>query len=139
MTSSVGFAEPIVMKRIHAEFPETMAALQNSIRDHGYTVSRVQRVDIGLTKSGYKTDHYRLVFFGDGNEVKKLTAKYPELAAYLPLKIVIFSEGEDTLLLVNHMNNMKTLYPQPTLNRIFERWQSAISNIMQTTALKAEH
>ena len=54
-------AEEILMARSLQPFPETMLALQDSIRDHGYTLSRVQRVDIGLTGMGYKTDKYRIV------------------------------------------------------------------------------
>ncbi len=34
-------------------FPEAMNALQSAIAEEGYKVSRVQRVDIGLTGSGY--------------------------------------------------------------------------------------
>ena len=41
-----------------------MAVLQHAIGTQGYTLSRVQRVDIGLTESGFKTDKYRVVFFG---------------------------------------------------------------------------
>jgi len=52
----VANAEDIVMARSTLAFPEAMLALQESIREHGYTLSRVQRVDIGLTGMGYKTD-----------------------------------------------------------------------------------
>jgi len=57
-------AEDIVMARSALAFPEAMLALQEAIRSHGYTVSRVQRVDIGLTGMGYETDKYRIVFAG---------------------------------------------------------------------------
>ena len=51
------------MRRIAMSFPEAMNALQTSIAEEGFTVSRVQRVDIGLTSSGYNTAEYRIVFF----------------------------------------------------------------------------
>jgi hypothetical protein len=72
--SLLAIAEEIVMTRSVLAFPEAMLALQESIRAHGYTVSRVQRIDIGLTGMGYKTDKYRIVFAG----------KCPHRVAVLP-------------------------------------------------------
>ncbi len=56
-------AQQLIMTRSLNTFPETMLNLQEAIADQGYTISRVQRVDIGLTKMGYETDKYRVVFF----------------------------------------------------------------------------
>ena len=69
----------LMMMRSSQPFPETMSELQAIIKSHGYVVSRVQRVDIGLTMMGYKTDKYRVVFFGKYDELQELTNKYPEL------------------------------------------------------------
>lgn len=90
--------DQLLMMRSSQSFPETMLALQNTIGEYGYVVSRVQRVDIGLTSSGFATDKYRIVFFGKPEEVRRLTASYPQLIPYLPLKITIFAEQEETLL-----------------------------------------
>ena len=46
-------ADDLIMRRIAVDFPETMTTLQASVVAQGYRVSRVQRVDIGLTSSGY--------------------------------------------------------------------------------------
>jgi len=91
-------AESLLMVRSRQAFPEAMLTLQQSIRDHGYTVSRVQRVDIGLTQMGYETDKYRVVFFGKLEELRTVTANSPALLPYLPMNISIFAEGEQTIL-----------------------------------------
>jgi len=96
--SSQSQADNLLMARTSLNFPEAMLKLQDSIRNHGYTVSRVQRVDIGLTKSGYTTDKYRVVFFGKADLVRRLSDEYPQLIPYLPFKIAIFAEGEETLI-----------------------------------------
>ena len=95
--ASPAYAEDLLMFRSKQTFPEAMLALQTSIAEHGYTLSRVQRVDIGLTKSGYKTDKYRIVFFGKSSEVNAIKFAEPELIPYLPLKIAIFAEGQETM------------------------------------------
>ncbi len=56
-------------------FPSPCSPLQESIRDHGYAIWRVQRVGIGFTGMGYKTDKYRIVFFGKIDEVRNLAEK----------------------------------------------------------------
>jgi len=91
-------AEELMMARTKQTFPEAMLKLQETIREFGYTISRVQRIDIGLTKSGYATDKYRIVFFGTDKEISLISKKYPHLIPYIPWKIAIFAEQQDTLL-----------------------------------------
>ncbi len=64
------FASDLIMARSHEKFPEAMLTLQTSVKEHGYTVARVQRIDIGLTGMGYKTDKYRVVFVGKADEIQ---------------------------------------------------------------------
>ena len=91
-------ADGLIMARTKQTFPEAMLKLQDVIVTTGYVVSRVQRIDIGLTKSGYATDKYRIVFFGDKNEIAMLSKNYPHLIPNIPWKIAIFAEQQDTLL-----------------------------------------
>lgn len=127
------FAEQIIMTRIKGEFPEAMNQLQESVVQQGYKVSRVQRVDVGLTKTGHKTDAYRLVFFGKYEEISKLTKEFPKLAPYLPLKIVIFAEGEETLILASNPQSLKASYPDKKLHKYFDIWEKDIRSIMDKT------
>ena len=125
-TSTLLYAEDLVMLRSSQPFPETMSNLQQVIKQHGYVVSRVQRVDIGLTKMGYKTDKYRVVFFGKNKELQKLSDDYPELTAYLPLKIAIFSEGTETLLVTSDPIKFTEMFPDKALTEHFSRWSNDV-------------
>jgi len=116
-------AQDLFMVRSQLSFPEAMLVLQQSIGESGFKVSRVQRVDIGLTKSGYKTDKYRVVFFGSD--------QYPELIAYLPLKISIFAENDETLLLASSFEHLRPYYSSPDLQLQFDLWESAIREILE--------
>ena len=108
-----------------------MSLLQQTIKAEGYEVSRVQRVDIGLTKSGFKTDKYRIVFFGKLDDVRAVSDQYPELIPYLPLKIAIFAEGDETLLLSSSFQHLRPFYKSPTLRERFDRWDADINKIME--------
>jgi uncharacterized protein (DUF302 family) len=122
-------AEEVLMARSLQPFPETMLALQESIRAHGYTVSRVQRVDIGLTGMGYKTDKYRIVFAGKLDEIRYLSGKVPQLIPYLPPKISIFAEGSQTILISANPKLYAEIAGDAVDPAFFDRWESDLRSI----------
>ena len=122
-------AEELMMVRVKQAFPETMLKFQEVIKAHGYTLSRVQRVDIGLTM-GYKTDKYRVVFFGKEKQNRWIIAHHPELIAYLPLKVAIYAEEEDTLLVSPNLEILIAA-KDPKLKKIVEGWQHDLQNMFR--------
>jgi uncharacterized protein (DUF302 family) len=124
-------AQDLYMVRSQLAFPEAMAVLQETIREHGLTVSRVQRVDIGLTAFGYKTDKYRIVFYGELEDFHEVTNQYPELVAYLPLKIAIFAEGDETLLLASSFEHLRVIYSSASMQSRFDRWEENLRSILE--------
>lgn len=127
-------ADDLMMIRVKQGFPETMVSLQSAIKEAGYTVSRVQRVDIGLTKSGFKTDKYRVVFFGKADELNSITNKYPDITPYLPLNISIFAENNDTILVSNNPIVMQS-YFKDIPKHYFQQWEKDVEKIFSITAI----
>jgi len=127
-------AEELLMARITRPFPEAMNNLQESIRAKGYVVSRVQRVDVGLTANGFQTAEYRIVFFGKKTEVRDLSAAYPELIPYLPLTIVVFAEGDDTLVLATDPLKLGEFFNKPELLARFRIWETDVRAIFDEVA-----
>ena len=123
--------DELLMVRSSQAFPETMTALQEAIQDHGYTISRVQRVDIGLTSMGYQTDKYRVVFFGKHEQQKMLIRKHPELIPYLPLNIAIFAEDQETLLVTSNPVLLAEFFPDRELEKYFYRCASDMRSILR--------
>lgn len=124
-------AADMLMVRSKAPFEETMLNLQQAISDQGYVLSRVQRVDIGLTEFGYQTDKYRVVFFGKPEEIRRLSANYPELIPYLPLQIAIFAEADETLLATASPLDLNDAYAKPELAALFARWEQDLRAILE--------
>jgi len=131
LLSQAGAAKDLYMVRSTLSFPEAMSLLQETIGQHGYKVSRVQRVDIGLTAFGYQTDKYRVVFFAKPDEVRQLSATYSALIPYLPLKIAIFAESNETILLASSFEHLRTTYEEPELHRYFDRWEADVQTILE--------
>jgi len=124
------FADDLIMRRITMTFPETMNALQASIAEEGFKVSRVQRVDIGLTSSGYNTAEYRIVFFMREDEVHHIVEQHHELIAFLPLKITIFAEGNETILVTLNPLKLNEFFPELKMEKEFSQWNDEVIRIL---------
>lgn len=122
----------MIMVRSTEAFPEAMATLQEAIHSKGYTLSRVQRVDVGLTAKGYKTDKYRVVFFGKGAQIQQLAREYPQLIPYLPLKIAIYAEGDNTILTSANPAVFLDMFKTPALKPVFDQWLKDVTEILNS-------
>jgi len=122
-------AGDLLMVRTQQAFPEAMLTLQTSIREHGYQVTRVQRIDIGLTGMGYKTDKYRVVFVGKPDEIQYLVNKYPALAAYMPPQISIFAERGETVLVTANPIIYAAMINDEADKVLFRRWESDVYSV----------
>ena len=122
-------ASDLIMVRTQQDFPEAMLTLQTSVREHGYSVTRVQRIDIGLAGMGYKTDKYRIVFVGKSEEIQYLINKYPVLAAYMPPKVSIFAEKDETVLVTANPKIYADMIDDEEDKILFKRWESDIYSV----------
>jgi uncharacterized protein (DUF302 family) len=128
--SAAAEADQLLMIRSTLSFPEAMMALQNAVTTRGYTVTRVQNVDIGLSKTGYQTDNYKVVFYGKREEVAALAQKHPELIPYLPLNVAIFAEQDNTILVTSRPSVLADFFPAEDLKAQFSRWEKDLIEIV---------
>jgi uncharacterized protein (DUF302 family) len=131
-------AADLLMVRTRQSFPEAMLTLQTSVKEHGYTVAHVQRIDIGLTGMGYNTDKYRVVFIGKKKEIQYLIDKYPVLAAYMPPQISIFAEHGETVLVTANPQIYANMINVEKDKLIFKRWESDIYSVFDDIRLADE-
>ena len=122
-------AGDLLMVRTQQTFPEAMLTLQTSVKEHGYAVTRVQRIDIGLTGMGYKTDKYRVVFVGKPDEIQYLIDKYPVLAAYLPPQISVYAEEGETVLVTANPLIYAEMVDDEADKILFRRWESDVYSV----------
>ena len=111
-------------------FPEAMMELQEAIRASGYKIVRIQKIDKGLQGRGYKSEKYRLIFFGRSNEITSLKQKFPEVIPLLPLKMALYADKEKSVAVVANPKMYAKLYDNKELNIIFMRWQDDINSII---------
>ena len=112
-------------------FPESMVILRGLIEKKGYTVSRVQHVDVGLRKRGYKTGLYRVVFFGKNEEIQLLRHNYPSLIPYIPLSITIFEDGNSTGINAIDPNSLQSIYDSDDIQSLVNTWSFDMVDIFR--------
>lgn len=131
-TWQIAHADEMLIVRSAQNFEEAMSTLQAAIKEQGYKVTRVQRVDVGLEAKGYKTDRYRVVFYGKPGEFETLAAQHPDLVPYLPLSVAIYAEEGNTILTTARPGLLKQFYPEANLKPVFERWEKDLVKIFDT-------
>lgn len=130
MTAFPVQADSLFMVRMDKAFPEAMALLQSAISSRGYSITRLQQVNENLEKREYKSDMYRVVYFGKHDEVRQVTAINPQMISFLPLSITIFAEGDQSILVSSHPHSLQQYFPDAALKPVFQRWEKDIEAIM---------
>jgi uncharacterized protein (DUF302 family) len=126
--------EGLFLFRSNDAFDSTMYRLKNNLQKNGYDYVKVQSVDKGLKSNGYETDYYRTVFFAKKDKMAKLVNKHPELIPYLPLKITIYSEEDNTMLVGLNPRYLFEAYPNKKVRHFLEIWSKDIHNILEETS-----
>lgn len=127
-------ADELLMVRAERPFTDAINELEIAIQDHGYQIAHIQRVDVGLASGGFKTAEYRLVYFGKPAEMRDIEQHYPQVLPYLPLKIVIFAEGNSTLALAYNPAILHTLFKIDAMQPTLRRWEKDVRDILDQFA-----
>lgn len=120
-----------LMARSKLPFEPVLAAAKETIAEYGYTVAHVQKCDGGMAQFGYHSDKYQLIFFGKLEEVRRLSHDYPELIPFLPIKMAVFAEHEETVIVVLDPLELGRYIPDAKLQVQLARWRSDLRAMLQ--------
>lgn len=130
LACGIAQAENFLSVRSHAPFDAVLQEAETLIEEYGYKLAHVQRCDGGLADFGYKSDFYRILFVGKLDEVRAITSRYPELVPFLPLKILIFAENNETISMVMNPLNLLDAVDDEQVRIQLTRWHSDLSSIL---------
>lgn len=121
-------AEEFAITRVNTDFANAWQALKEGVGEYQYKTAYLQRCDFALTQRNYKSDRYRILFFGQYEEMEYLSRKYPQIVPYLPLKVVVMEEGGSALLMNNPITMLiSSVAPEDA--HIIERWHTDLQAI----------
>ena len=128
---SSALADAMLMIRIPMRAELVLEYVQSSIQEHGYSIAHLQLCDGGMTDFGYKTDFYKVVFFGKVAEVRQISERYPELVSYVPLKMAVLAENDETLLTILNPEALAPYFADSEIQIQLARWHSDLQSIFQ--------
>ena len=123
-------ADNMLMGRVPLRAEIALEYVKSSVEEHGYRVAHVQLCDGGMHDFGYESDVYRVVFFGKVEEVRAISQRYPELVSFLPLKIAVIAEQDETLLSVVDPEALVPFFRDQEIQIQLGRWHSDLVSIL---------
>jgi uncharacterized protein (DUF302 family) len=120
-----------LMARSKLQFEPVLEAAKQVVAEHGYTVAHIQKCDGGMAEFGYQSDKYQLIFFGKLEEVRRLSHEYPELIPFLPIKMAVFAEHDETVIVVLDPLELGRYITDPKLQVQLVRWRSDLRSMLQ--------
>jgi len=127
-------AENMITLRINNSYDNVMISLKEKLAEYGYKVAHIQKCDGGMEGMGYKSDEYKVVFFGKLHEIRTLSKKYPQIIPYVPLKVAVIKENDSVVLVALNPTALKPYFKQEELHTQFERWSSDVRAIFDEIA-----
>jgi uncharacterized protein (DUF302 family) len=123
----------ILLTRSTHNFDETLEIVKDVLQKNGFTVAHVQRCDGGLKHMGYNTDKYRIVFFGRKDEVRELSKTHAELIPFLPFKLLIYAEGDQSIISIMNPEDLKGMVKDKDLLEQLTKWKKEFVHILEQT------
>lgn len=124
-------ADNMLMGRIALRAEIVLEYVKTSIEEHGYSVAHTQLCDGGMKDFGYESDVYRVVFFGKLDEVRRAAERHPELVSYLPLKLAVIAEKNETLLAVLDPEALAPFFSDNEVQIQLGRWHNDLVSILE--------
>lgn len=99
------------------------------IENHDYTLIKIQPVDEGLRNRGYTTSAYKVLFFGNQEQVDKVLAVNPEASVLFPLRIILYKKGSQVVASAPDINLWEGVFGN-NLQPILEQWDNDVRAIL---------
>jgi uncharacterized protein (DUF302 family) len=124
-------AQTTLMARSKLAFAPALEEVKRVLGEYGYTVAHVQKCDGGMAQFGYHSDKYQVVFFGKLEEVRRISHSHPEMIPFLPLKMAVFAEHDETVMVALDPLELGRYIQDPHLQIQLERWRSDLRAMLQ--------
>jgi uncharacterized protein (DUF302 family) len=125
-------AESYFSSAKQADYRVALDDLSLAILDHGYTLVKIQPVDKGLRSQGYELfEDYKLVFFGNKELERTAIAATPELAALLPLKIILYQDKERVVAAAPVLEPWQEVFRSSPASEVIKRFDRDVRAILE--------
>lgn len=117
----------------HDNYVSALDNLTIAINNHNYTLIKIQPVDKGLRIKGYEAKNYKVLFFGNHEQVARVLAANPEASVILPHKIILFKKGNTVTAIAPRLGMWKGKFGTK-LDLMIDRWDQDFKTILKEYA-----
>jgi len=115
---------------MHMKADMAIEYLKSALEQRGYAIAHTQKCDGGMHSFGYTTDFYRSIFFGKGAEAREISKAHPDFVSYIPLKMTVVAEREETVMSIVNPHVFDRFYSDdPMMLQYFKNWHHDILSI----------
>ena len=130
ISSAQAITNDMMMVRMHIKADVAIEHLKSALEKRGYAIAHTQKCDGGMHSFGYTTDFYRSIFFGKGAEAREISKAHPDFVSYIPLKMTVVAEREETVMSIVNPHVFDRFYPDdPMMLQHFNNWHHDILSI----------
>lgn len=132
LAAHAAVAESYISSTRPADYRLALDDLSLAIADNGYTVVKIQPVDKGLRSKGYAlSEDYKLVFFGNKELESLAIAAAPELATLLPLKIILYQDGDQVVAAAPVLAPWQQVFTSTQAKAVLRRFDRDVRAILE--------
>ena len=129
MFSATASAE-LIISRVNTDFNNTWKSIKKTINAYNYKTAFIQKCDFALKERNYHSDKYRLFFYGNHEEMDSVMQKNPNLAAFLPIKLVVMQEGKYSLIIAESPIEYISLAEDSDSKLLLFKWDKDLRKIL---------
>jgi len=130
VSSAQAITNDMMMVRMHMKADVAIEYLKSALEQRGYAIAHMQKCDGGMHSFGYTTDFYRSIFFGKGAEAREISKAHPDFVSYIPLKMTVVAEREETVMSIVNPHVFDRFYSDdPMMLQHFKNWHHDIFSI----------
>ena len=130
ISSAQAITNDMMMVRMHIKADVAIEHLKSALEKRGYAIAHTQKCDGGMHSFGYTTDFYRSIFFGKGAEAREISKAHPDFVSYIPLKMTVVAEREETVMSIVNPHVFDRFYSDdPMMLQYFKNWHHDILSI----------
>ena len=113
------------------DFDITMTEVQEGLLKRGYTIDKIQPIDKGLDKAGYKLENYRVIFYRNKIDSKRIHNSHPEFTTLLPLTLTIVKDKHGTKIISTPYKMLLKNAPADYIKRLVLKWKKDSREIVK--------
>jgi len=114
------------------DFDSTVVELQKEIEKNGMRVLHIHDVQATLAQKGLAHEPFKMIEFCKADYAHTLLGINPRVGIFLPCKISVYIQGEETFISVLNLNSITSLFSDATVISLLSEVNDIVKKIVDS-------